>query len=135
MQLALSGKGTNKDGKTVELVAGTVVDEITTDEKGLATSKELQLGEYTVSEVKAGDYYSLGTVVVSAALTVDKPDVTVKVANYKTTFELSKLDSLDTMKVLPGITFKIFSEKDVSREKVEEYMQGLTANAVSCRQL
>ena len=120
-------KGTNKDGKTVELVAGTVVDEITTDEKGLATSKELQLGEYTVSEVKAGDYYSLGTVVVSAALTVDKPDVTVKVANYKTTFELSKLDSLDTMKVLPGITFKIFSEKDVSREKVEEYMQGLTA--------
>lgn len=120
-------KGTNKDGKTVELVAGTVVDEITTDEKGLATSKELQLGEYTVSEVKAGDYYSLGTVVVSATLTVDKPDVTVKVANYKTTFELSKLDSLDTMKVLPGITFKIFSEKDVSREKVEEYMQGLTA--------
>lgn len=120
-------KGTNKDGKTVELVAGTVVDEITTDKKGLATSKELQLGEYTISEVKAGDYYSLGTIVVSAALTVDKPDVTVKVANYKTTFELSKLDSLDTMKVLPGITFKIFSEKDVSREKVEEYMQGLTA--------
>lgn len=120
-------KGTNKDGKTVELVAGTVVDEITTDEKGLATSKELQLGEYTVSEVKAGDYYSLGTIVVGATLTVDKPDVTVKVANYKTTFELSKLDSLDTMKVLPGITFKIFSEKDVSREKVEEYMQGLTA--------
>lgn len=120
-------KGTNKDGETVELVAGTVVDEITTNEKGLATSKELQLGEYTVSEVKAGDYYSLGTVVVSAALTVDKPDVTVKVANYKTTFELSKLDSLDTMKVLPGITFKIFSEKDVSRKKVEEYMQGLTA--------
>ena len=120
-------KGTNKDGETVELVAGTVVDEITTNEKGLATSKELQLGEYTISEVKAGDYYSLGTVTVGATLTADKPDVTVKVANYKTTFELSKLDSLDTMKVLPGITFKLFNEKDISREKVEEYMQGLTA--------
>ena len=104
-------KGENSDGKTVELTAGTIVDVITTNDKSIATSKDLPLGDYTVSEVKAGDYYALGTVTVGATLTADKPDVTVKVADYKTTFELSKIDALDTLKVIPGIVFRVFSEK------------------------
>lgn len=120
-------KGKNSKGETVDLVAGTVVDVITTDEKGLATSRELYLGDYTISEVKAGDFYALEDVTVDAALTADKPDVTVKVSDRKTTFELSKVDSSDTLKILPGITFRIFSEKDIDRAKVEAYQQGLTA--------
>lgn len=118
-------KGENSDGKTVELTAGTIVDVITTNDKSIATSKDLPLGDYTVSEVKAGDYYALGTVTVGATLTADKPDVTVKVADYKTTFELSKIDALDTLKVIPGIVFRVFSENDIDRTKVEAYQQGL----------
>lgn len=98
---------------------------ITTNDKSIATSKDLPLGDYTVSEVKAGDYYALGTVTVGATLTADKPDVTVKVADYKTTFELSKIDALDTLKVIPGIVFRVFSENDIDRTKVEAYQQGL----------
>lgn len=46
----------NPDG-SVKFLKGTVVDTITTDEHGRATTKELHIGKYTIEETQAPDGY------------------------------------------------------------------------------
>lgn len=60
---------------TVRAEAGTVVDTITTDETGLAKSKELYLGKYTVTEIEAPYGMVLNTEAKAAELVYAGQDV------------------------------------------------------------
>ena len=106
--------GTNAEGEEVPLTAGTVVEELTTDDTGTAVSKELYIGDYVIEET---------AVMPGFAISVESRNVTVapdpeKAAagecsacqaafrNKPTTLHILKTDSL-TGKPLAGAVFRI----------------------------
>lgn len=123
--------GENADGKTVSLVKGTVVDRITTDENGRAVSKDLYLGHYTVKEIASAQYYAIDLTEYPAELgpvsNQEKASAQVRVKNRKTFVELSKVDAYDSLKVLPGSSFRIFTEEEVEEKRIERYNEELNA--------
>ena len=70
-------------GGTTLVVAGTVVDTVTTDANGTATSKELELGNYIVQETTAPAGYVLDTTEHNVTLDDSHTTVNVAVQNLK----------------------------------------------------
>lgn len=123
--------GENADGKKVPLVKGTVVDRIVTDENGRAVSKDLYLGNYIVKETVSAQYYAIEfkeyPVELAALSNQEKASVQTEIKNRKTFVELSKVDAYDGLKVLPGSSFRIFTEEEVEENRIERYNEELTA--------
>src|SRR5699024_7397570 len=97
----------------------TLVEEITTDENGIAISSKLDLGEYKFieSKVPAGVILAENTrefTVSKDNFDMENPDheLSFKVENeyYDTILELEKVD-LETKKPLKGVEFKLIDEE------------------------
>lgn len=105
------------DGQKKELTKGTLVDVITTDEAGLAESKELYLGIYEIEEIQAGEFYAKGSEKEVVELTADASVKTVKskveIKNEKTRVRIVKTDTTEEAKVLEGVWFCVFAEDEV----------------------
>ena len=69
------------NGGTIYDNAGNVVDVMTTDENGVATSKELRLGTYKYKETKAPDYVVIDDAEYVFKLTENNQVVTRSVEN------------------------------------------------------
>ena len=105
----------------------TLVEEITTDENGIAISSKLDLGEYKFieSKVPVGVILAENTrefTVSKDNFDMENPDheLSFKVENeyYDTILELEKVD-LETKKPLKGVEFKLIDEEDnVIKEKL-----------------
>ena len=78
-----------------------VVDTITTDAKGIATTKDLPLGTYGIQEVKAPDYYLLDGKVFYAALKVHNDLVRFEVLNTSDDVSVS-IEKRGNQEVLTG---------------------------------
>ena len=90
--------------------AGDVVDTITTNEQGVATSKKLLLGKYFYREISAPDHVVMDTEKHEFSLTenneIVKKDVINKVKEGK--LKIIKVD--ENNKPLEGVTFNIYDE-------------------------
>lgn len=112
----LDGSSAVRTMDGVELVAGAVVDTITTGEDSTATSKDLYLGKYYVQETGVSDAgYAINPEKYPVELADDGTEdqlmeIGVTVPNEPTTVEIYKVDSLEG-KALEGITFRV-KEKD-----------------------
>lgn len=103
---------------TLRYEAGTIVDQITTDENGAATTKELYLGKYQVIETQAPEGYVLDETPYAFSVTEDGQKISVDMANTKIKGKLviSKVDA-DTEELLPDAGFRIY---DVNGEVIKE---------------
>lgn len=95
--------------------AGDIVDTITTDSSGLATSKILNLGIYTISEIKAPSGYLLANN-VDISLTADGQKIdliekTVEITNTKNQLLIHKIDE-DSGEVLSDAEFELRNSKN-----------------------
>ena len=101
-----------KDGIAGELIAGTLVDTIVTDENGVATSRMLRSGKYYVQEAGVpGDGHTLNPekypFEVSGEANNNEPwIIEMEIANGENRLQLVKTDS-HTGNPLAGITFRI----------------------------
>ena len=79
--------GTLLEGAIFEIYdkAGNLVDTIKSDSRGLATSKPLPLGRYTIKEVKAPDNYGVNDTVLNAYLEHKGQILTFEVTNKSLT--------------------------------------------------
>jgi len=106
-----------------------VVGTLTTDETGIAASEELYLGSYSIAETTAGEYYALDDTVHEVTLAYDSEVTTViadlKVENEKTNLNILKVDSLDEKILLEGVTFRVYSSKDIEKEKAVQIAESL----------
>lgn len=97
---------------------GDLVETVTTDENGYASSKKLPLGKYFVVEVETNDDYVLDTtehhielneIDNKTAIVYSSIEMTNK--SKKGTLEFTKTD-LTTGKVIPNVKFEIYTDKD-----------------------
>lgn len=100
------------------MVAGTVVDTVTTDANGTATSKELELGNYIVQETTAPAGYVLDTTEHNVTLDDSHTTVNVAVQNLKNAIVLQKVSKGDGA-VMEGVTFHIWND-DKSYDKTQK---------------
>lgn len=91
------------------MAAGTVVDTVTTDANGAATSKELELGNYIVQETTAPVGYVLDTTEHNVTLDDSHTTVNVAVQNLKNAIVLQKVSKGDGA-VMEGVTFHIWND-------------------------
>lgn len=84
---------------TLRYAAGTIVDQITTDENGTATSKEIYLGKYQVVESKAPEGYVLNSTPADVELVYAGQEVSVTDAATSFRNDRQKL-SIDAAKVM-----------------------------------
>ena len=96
-------------GGTTLVAAGTVVDTVTTDANGAATSKELELGNYIVQETTAPVGYVLDTTEHNVTLDDSHTTVNVAVQNLKNAIVLQKVSKGDGA-VMEGVTFHIWND-------------------------
>lgn len=96
-------------GGTTLVAAGTVVDTVTTDANGAATSKALELGNYIVQEKTAPAGYVLDTTEHSVTLDDSHTTVNVAVQNLKNAIVLQKVSKGDGA-VMEGVTFHIWND-------------------------
>lgn len=84
---------------TLRYAAGTVVDQITTDENGTATSKEIYLGKYQVIESKAPEGYVLNDTPADVELVYAGQEVSVTDAatSFKNDRQKLSIDAAKTM--------------------------------------
>lgn len=97
-----------------ELKAEEVADTITTEDDGIATSKELYLGKYYVREKQSGEYYSINEEKYPVEVKEGDSDGEVLVfpldiENPETLLTLEKFDTV-TGKPVPGVTFSIYEK-------------------------
>ncbi|MDO5425359.1 MAG: SpaA isopeptide-forming pilin-related protein [Eubacteriales bacterium] len=121
--------GEDVHGNLVPLVKGTVVDSILTDEEGQAVSKALYLGSYVLTETEAAEYYAVDVTEIPVELTADQEQdtacVEVTAKDRKTYMELCKLDAYDTLRFLPGVSFRIFTEEEIKEDRIKAYNEKL----------
>ena len=90
----------------------------------MATSRELPVGKYVVTETKSGEYYAKNPAEHPAEIVGNTENevvaVNVSVTDEKTTFELYKVDSENQDQSLSGITFRMYSSADIEAEKVDQ---------------
>ena len=100
------------DGRITYVTKGQKVQTITTNENGIATTKELYLGEYEIKEVKVPNGYTINKEIPNVTLTNDDPYERVKITKEEYTNERQKLQ----------LTFnKIFKDVSYSNgEKLEK---------------
>lgn len=116
---------TTLDG-TVRVQQGEKVDEITTGSNGIATSKELYLGKYTVIEktapntfVNSGDQYDVELVYAGQNISVTNTDLSVYNERQKVTVSLKKiLEENETFNIgmngeIELISFGLFANEKI----------------------
>ena len=100
------------DGRVTYVTEGTLVDTITTEEDGYATTDDLYLGEYEIKEIDAPKGYTVNDNIQNVTLTNDNPYNRVKVTKEEYTNDRQKL----------GLTFKKVFE-DIEYTDGEEIEQ------------
>ena len=106
---------------TVKAKAGTVVDTITTSDKGTAETKKLYLGKYEVQETKAPEGYLLNTqkypvelIYADQETEIVYGDVTVPDEIAKGKIRITKTDA-ETNKPIPlGAEFTVTAAEDIT---------------------
>lgn len=105
---------------TVKAKAGTVVDTITTSDKGTAETKKLYLGKYEVQETKAPEGYLLNTqkypvelIYADQTTEIVYGDVTVPNQPAKGQIEILKKDE-ETGNLLSGAEFTVTAAEDIT---------------------
>lgn len=109
-----------------ELVTGTIVDTVMTNEDGIAVSRELYPGKYRIREKKAGEYYACSREEYSVEISVREAEeesgkemevilADIEIANEKTSLQVIKQDGKNE-RVLAGVTFA-FWEKGKEEER------------------
>ena len=105
---------------TVKAKAGTVVDTITTSDKGTAETKKLYLGKYEVQETKAPEGYLLNTqkypvelIYADQETEIVYGDVTVPDELAKGQIEILKKDE-ETGNLLSGAEFTVTAAEDIT---------------------
>lgn len=112
----------SNDG-TVIYEKGTVVDTITTNSQGKATSKELPLGEYSVREVKAPEGMVINNEVKDVSLVYKDQNTPIVYDNASFINERQKVDINVTKKDadedigLLGAEFGIYAQSDILNYK------------------
>ena len=114
----------SNDG-TIIYKKGTVVDTITTNSEGKATSKALPLGNYSVREILAPDTFVLSSEVKDVSLKYKDQNTAIVFANTSFTNERQKVD-INVYKKdaendigLLGATFGLYAKNDIKNYKGE----------------
>lgn len=114
----------SNDG-TILYKKGTVVDTITTNSEGKATSKALPLGEYSVREVSAPEGFVLSNKVENVSLVYKDQNTAIVFDNASYTNERQKVD-INVYKKdaendigLLGATFGLYAKEDIKNYKGE----------------
>jgi len=111
-------KDPSNDGKVL-YKKGTVVDTITTNAEGKATSKALPLGEYSVREIKAPEGFVLSDKVENVSLIYKDQNTAIVYDNATFTNERQKVEvkvnkkDYDTEESVFGAEFTLYAEKDI----------------------
>ena len=117
-------KDPSNDGKVI-YKSGTVVETITTNSEGKATSKALPLGEYSVREVKAPEGFVLSDKVENVSLKYKDQNTAIVYDNASFTNERQKVvinvykKDYDTEVGILGAEFTLLAEKDIKNYKGE----------------
>ena len=100
-------KGTLLQGAVFEIYdrANNIVDTITTNRNGLAVSKTLPLGRYTIKEVKAPANYLLSTAIINAEIELAGQIVRLEVLNRSVYTNVS-IQKRGYAEVVPGQEIK-----------------------------
>lgn len=104
------------DGKHLYYHQDDIVDTITTDVNGIATSKKLPLGDYYLLEVSTSDKHILDEERYSFSLedTKENKDCSINITRYnhlkKAKIDITKIDAT-TLEKLSGVSIGIFDEK------------------------
>ena len=112
----------SNDG-TIIYEKGTVVDTITTNSEGKATSKELPLGEYSVREIKAPEGMVINNEVKNVSLVYKDQNTAIVYENSSFINERQKVDVNVTKKDadedigLLGAEFGIYAQADIPNYK------------------
>ena len=90
---------------------GAIVDTIVTDSKGVATSKVLGYGTYTITEMKAPEGYKLGNFTETVKLLDADKSYSYTVTNdvIKGKITIEKVDSKNANSLLPGAGFNVIA--------------------------
>lgn len=117
-------KAPSNDGSII-YKKDTVVDTITTNADGKATSKELPLGEYSVKEVEAPNGFVLSSEIKNVSLTYKDQNTAIVYDNasfinerQKVNINLYKKDAENNIG-LSGATFGIYATDDIKNYKGE----------------
>ena len=110
---------------TVRAAAGTIVDTITSDQNGIAETKELYLGKYEVIETRQPDGYIMPENAWSVELTYKDQNTEIVIkeleAVNKPTHIIIDKKVTGTEEKLEGVTFKIWNkETDAAKEYVTD---------------
>lgn len=114
----------SNDGKVI-YKSGTVVDTVTTNAEGKATSKELPLGEYSVREIQAPEGFVLSDKVENVSLKYNDQNTAIVYDNASFTNERQKVSisvskkDYDSEVGLLGAEFTLLAEKDIKNYKGE----------------
>lgn len=110
---------------TVRAAAGTIVDTITSDQNGIAETKELYLGKYEVIETRQPDGYIMPENAWTVELTYKDQNTEIVIkeleAVNKPTHIIIDKKVTGTEEKLEGVTFKIWNkETDAAKEYVTD---------------
>lgn len=112
----------SNDG-TILYKKGTVVDTITTNDEGKATSKALPLGEYSVREILAPEGFVLSNQVENVSLVYKDQNTAIVFDNASFVNERQKVDvtvikkDADTDATLLGAEFGLYAKNDIKNYK------------------
>lgn len=133
------GKGTLKilktdsDGKSLEGVKfeiyasdkKTLVDTITTDKNGLATSKALRIGSYFYKEVSAPANVIMDNNLYGFSITKNNDVVTKAIKNELKRGKLQVVKTTEDGKPLANVTFQILDKDNKVVQKIRTNAQGI----------
>lgn len=128
----------SNDG-TIIYKKGTVVDTITTNEEGKATSKKLPLGEYSVREIFAPTGFVLNSETKDVSLKYKDQNTEIVFDNTSFVNERQKVNvnvykkDKDDNKLLEGAEFTIYAKEDITNYKGEVIVKAKESvgNAIS----
>ena len=100
---------------------GIVVDKITTDKDGIAVSKMLDKGEYSVKEVKSGKWYKINDEIYNVVIKENEEIVTLEIKNSpeKPSLDIEK-QGPETAKKNEIIEYK-FNIKNTGDTKIDNF--------------
>lgn len=116
-KLVASEDITSSDG-TVRIKAGDVADEITTDEKGYAESKELYIGKYYIRQETVPEFYAVDSTAIAASVSDNAEDDTglVKIDCRKTAVTVRLTDER-TQEPIEGAVYSMDGRDDMTTDK------------------
>lgn len=131
--LSYTGEIIHKEGELVEVIS--------TDKKGKATSMELFPGKYLVGETKSGEYYALDEKKYETEVQVTEDNQVyngeIQIENDKTVFIIEKTEK-EQGQPMEGIVFAVGTQEnweeeagkkaEITRELLEKYGKKLTTD-------